>query len=129
MFVLNALCALCAQNGVCKIVSKNGQEGSRTLTTLRSADFKSAVYAIPPLALYAWWITIPTHWYITKDINDFDIYLRRALGSGYSPYKHACAFGVHFCRKNGGDERILEAAAYSQSRNPASAFFIAGEPL
>ena len=29
----------------------NGQEGSRTLTTLRPTDFKSVVYAIPPLAL------------------------------------------------------------------------------
>ena len=28
----------------------NGQEGSRTLTTLRPTDFKSVVYAIPPLA-------------------------------------------------------------------------------
>ena len=27
-----------------------GQEGSRTLTTLRPTDFKSVVYAIPPLA-------------------------------------------------------------------------------
>ncbi len=31
---------------------KNGQEGSRTLTTLRPTDFKSVVYAIPPLARY-----------------------------------------------------------------------------
>ena len=30
-----------------------GQGGSRTLTTLRSMDFKSIVYAIPPLALAA----------------------------------------------------------------------------
>ena len=30
----------------------NGQGGSRTLTTLRPTDFKSVVYAIPPLALF-----------------------------------------------------------------------------
>ena len=28
----------------------NGQGGNRTLTTLRPQDFKSCVYAIPPLA-------------------------------------------------------------------------------